>query len=325
MVGLFVASGMTVMVASFIWLGMSNFFKEGQRFAVYFDESVQGLDVEAPVKYRGVSIGRVGRIKVAADSRLIEVVLEMEPGIKFTDKIFAQLKIVGITGNMFIELDHIKEGTMASSPELKFPTEYPVIPTRPSDIKQLFNRVDDIVTKLTVIDMEGFVTSFQKTLNHMDQMIIDADIKSLSKQIKLTLAKADQTLGNEQIPEIIERLKALLIKIDQTVEAMELAKLSRETSATMKTVRQETESLRQAAQPLLEDSSRTVQNAKQGIANINKQTNLVSQDITKAIKKLNSLLDNINDQPSQLIFGSAPPRRSPPAAEAAANKSSAER
>jgi len=64
-VGLFVASGIGFALIAVIWLGMSRFLEKGQYYATYFNESVQGLDIESPVKYRGVSIGRVQRVGVA--------------------------------------------------------------------------------------------------------------------------------------------------------------------------------------------------------------------------------------------------------------------
>jgi hypothetical protein len=69
----------------------------------YFDESVQGLDKDSPVKYRGVSIGRVENINVAPDAALIQVVLKIESGLESgIDDIVARLKSVGITGIMFV-------------------------------------------------------------------------------------------------------------------------------------------------------------------------------------------------------------------------------
>ncbi len=59
------ASGIILAVLIFIWLGMSRYFEKGQYYAIYFNESVQGLDVDSPLKYRGVMIGRVTRNAVA--------------------------------------------------------------------------------------------------------------------------------------------------------------------------------------------------------------------------------------------------------------------
>ena len=64
-VGLFVACGLACAVLVIIWLGMSRFLEKGQFYVTYFDESIQGLVVDSPVKYRGVFIGRVESIGVA--------------------------------------------------------------------------------------------------------------------------------------------------------------------------------------------------------------------------------------------------------------------
>ena len=61
-VGLFVAMGITLAILVTIWLGMSRFLQKGRFYVTYFDESVQGLDVDSPVKYRGVFTGRVESI-----------------------------------------------------------------------------------------------------------------------------------------------------------------------------------------------------------------------------------------------------------------------
>ncbi len=309
LVGLFVTSGLVIMVATVIWLGMTNFFQQGKYFAIYCDESVQGLDVEAPVKYRGVSIGRVSRINVAADSRLIEVILAMDPGISLKGNLFAQLKIVGITGNMFVELDQVKEGLAATSPELKFPTEHPVIPTRPSDIQQLFNKIDDTVDKLASIDLAEIIIQFQKTLEHLDQAIVGADVKALSTQMRSTLGLVDKVAASPEFPAILSRFNNLLVKLETSVDDMDIRGLSKETKETLTSLRQESENLLRTTQPLIKTTSDTLYAAGDGINNLNRQTILVSQELTKAVSKLNNLLDQVNDNPSQLIFGEPPPRR----------------
>ena len=50
-----------------------KYFQKGSVYVTYFDESVQGLQVDSIVKFRGVDIGTVRKIGVAPDQRLVEV------------------------------------------------------------------------------------------------------------------------------------------------------------------------------------------------------------------------------------------------------------
>ena len=51
-VGLFITCGMITAILAVIWFGMSRYLVEGQYYAVYFNESVQGLQKDSPVKYQ---------------------------------------------------------------------------------------------------------------------------------------------------------------------------------------------------------------------------------------------------------------------------------
>ena len=73
MIGLFVTVGLVIGIAAIIWVGASTYFEKGSLFVTYFDESVQGLQVDSRVKYRGVDIGKVQSIGVAPDRKLVEV------------------------------------------------------------------------------------------------------------------------------------------------------------------------------------------------------------------------------------------------------------
>ena len=123
-VGIFVMIGFALASVAIIWLGMSNYLEKGTYCVAYFDESVQGLDKDSPVKYRGVSIGRVESINVAPDETLIQVVMKIRKGLKLEiilENVVAQLKAIGITGIMFIELDRKKPLEPDRSPEIQCP------------------------------------------------------------------------------------------------------------------------------------------------------------------------------------------------------------
>jgi phospholipid/cholesterol/gamma-HCH transport system substrate-binding protein len=195
-VGLFVLGGVSIALLGIIWLGVTRYFEKGHYYATYFNESVQGLDKDSPVKYRGVSIGRVAKIGVAPDEKLIEVVLKVESEQKLGSDMEAQLKSVGITGSMFIELDQKKEGEPDRSPPLNFPTKYPVVASKPSTISELFHGIDKVLTQFSTLDLEGISDALKSTMGSLNHAIIDANVKAISTNLESSIERFDtQILG----------------------------------------------------------------------------------------------------------------------------------
>jgi phospholipid/cholesterol/gamma-HCH transport system substrate-binding protein len=202
-VGLFVAIGLTLAILVFIWLGMSRFLQKGRFYVTYFDESVQGLDVDSSVKYRGVFIGRVENIGVAPDSKLIKVILKIESGQKLDQNIVAQLKSVGITGRMFVELDQKKEGEPDQSPPLSFPSEYPIIASKPSEISGLIGGLDQILDQIKALDLEQISVKIKATLDNINQTVDDANVERISQTINSSFEKMVQILEDERWDKVL--------------------------------------------------------------------------------------------------------------------------
>jgi paraquat-inducible protein B len=89
-VGSFVLGGLLLAVAAILLFGGTRFFSSTVHVVVVFKDSVAGLDVGSPVTFRGVSIGKVERMKVQVNATnqtgLIPVYLELDPDkISWTD------------------------------------------------------------------------------------------------------------------------------------------------------------------------------------------------------------------------------------------------
>ena len=75
--GLFVLFGVGLTLSMMLILGATSFNDESVRYVSYIDESVQGLEVGSPVKFRGVAVGRVSAIDIAPDQRHVQVTSEL--------------------------------------------------------------------------------------------------------------------------------------------------------------------------------------------------------------------------------------------------------
>jgi len=280
-VGLFVTCGFTIGLLAFIWLGMSKFFEEGKNYVVFFNESVQGLDIDSPVKYRGVSIGRVEKISVAPDARLIQVLLKVEDRRQTSGDLYAQLKAVGITGSMFVEIDRKQEGEIIESPKINFPTEYPVIPTKPSDISQLFAGVDDLLNQIRAIDLEGISDRIKLSLDSLNRMIADANIKGTSENLNNMMGEAEKSLNEFQT----------VISANRAAINSAIVDLSRATHN---------------ANVLMEKGADMIGGTDESIRLLQQQLLVVGQNLESASESLNRVMALISSQPSQLLFGEPP-------------------
>ena len=313
-VGLFVAIGIAFAILLTIWLGMSRFLQEGQYCVTYFDESVQGLDVDSPVKYRGVFIGRVESISVAPDSKLIKVVLKIESGQKLDPNLVAQLRSVGITGSMFVELDQKKADEPDQSPELSFPSEYPIIASKPSEISGLIGGINEVLNQIKALDLKQISDTIKATLDNINQSVDDANIRRVSQTIELSFEKLEKVLADQRWNKILasadtaaQSLNILLDKADQTLFRVETIVSGKE--QTIKTALDDFSQAMKNANIFLSKGSALVGDADASVSQLMHHLLIAAQNLEKASDNLNQLMEALAEQPSQLFFGEPPQPR----------------
>jgi len=297
-VGLFVIIGLSVSFISILWLGMSHYFEKGQHYVAFFDESVQGLDKDSPVKYRGVSIGRVKSISVAPDSTMIQVILKMETEFRPADELIAQLKSVGITGIMFVELDRKKKSDQDISlqPELSF--EYPVIATKPSEIKQLIGGISDVLKQINALDIPGIAGGIKSTLDEIKLAVANLRMKELSSSIEKSLDTWDRALIS------VDKAATSFNTLSENTDKM-ISVNKKELSNAIAGLNQ---SMKKASQ-LVGEGAELIKNTDSNINKLMLRLVLSLQHIEKASENLSKSLEVIADQPSQLLFGEPLPSR----------------
>jgi phospholipid/cholesterol/gamma-HCH transport system substrate-binding protein len=299
LIGLFVMTGLMIGVIIIIWVGAADLFMKGSTYVTYFDESVQGLQSDSAVKYRGVEIGKVESIKVAPDYRLVEVVMKINLSGDLQRQTVAQLKTTGITGIVFIELDRIKRGEVVDFQAVNFKNPYPIIPSRRSDISRILSDVDKIMQNVKDIDFKGISDQLKNTTKSIETFLagnrmnnIMGHLESSSFNLDKSISKMDKIMNDGGkvdgiLKETIDTLydaRQLINRARQEVESLKLAEKSVKTGEILDTIDKRTK----AISIDLQDTS---------------------ENLRVTSKNLQTLSESLNKTPSELIFSQPPPQK----------------
>ncbi|MGO8754305.1 MAG: MlaD family protein, partial [Gallionellaceae bacterium] len=114
-VGAFVLVLSAVLIGGVLWFGSGESYRKiYDVYQTYMKESVSGLNLNAPVRYRGVEVGRVQKIALAPENvEQVQLTLNIERGTPVKVDTVAVLQTQGLTGLAFVELT----GGNRNSPE----------------------------------------------------------------------------------------------------------------------------------------------------------------------------------------------------------------
>ena len=248
---------------------------------------MQGLQLNSAVKFRGVDVGLVENIRVAPDNRHIGVVVKINMREPLQKNYVAQLKSAGITGIMFVELDLLKPGDPDFPPKIDFPSEYPIIGSRPSEMQRLVAGANEVVEKFNQIDAKGISDQLIATTKALEEVIKGKQMTSILTRVdaaagnldRLT-ARADKILGEAGLDktmaearEPIKGAQAMLATVNDQVLGMQLP-------ATLGKTRELTRELQ-----------------------------ATSQNLRQSSETLEMFLQRVYDRPSDLLFGKPPKKR----------------
>lgn len=194
LVGFFVITLVLMLAGFLLWMNKYGFVEESiDNYLIKMDEAVSGLNIESPVKYRGVNVGVVDNILISKqDPEIVEVHISVKGGTPITQKSIAVLASQGITGLSYIEI----KGGAKGAQRLK---NGDTIPSGKSLLVKLEDYANQITEKLV------------QTLSNIDSMLSKENIEAINSAIR-NIDTTTQTLNNR-----IERL--LSEKNIQSVES----------------------------------------------------------------------------------------------------------
>ena len=337
-IGIFVISAVVIGIIGVVVLGVGTIFQKKSIVETYIDESVQGLDVGSPVKFRGVPVGRVEQIsltsaeystrreyvlvRVSISSNMFQFPVNdpKSPQLKQALDRGFRIRIApqGLTGVAYLEADYL-------DPERNPPLEidwqpyYPYIPSTRSRITQLSEAVERILRNFSDIDIAQLSQTIDKSLVAMTKLAENANLDKIGAQANALLNELRET--NRQIntlvssPELktsiadasasVGRARQIIERAEKPINQM-LTDLPQATESLSRLVKR----LDSVATDLPETSSQlrqTIQRMNRLLANQQRDIEKTMDNLRAVSENMKEITDNSKKYPSQVLFGAPPP------------------
>jgi paraquat-inducible protein B len=249
-IGAFVVGAVAIVVAGLFVLGGGKFLKKKYIHVMYFDGSVKGLKVGAPVTFRGVEVGTVTNIAIRANvedlTTRIPVVVEIDPdsietttGGHLGDQLprmikrglRARLDLQSlVTGQLQIELDYMPD-TKARLVAGK--TKYTEIPTVSSTMSKFEKELEQIPIQEIGHRVSAVLASIEKfmdnpelnqSVSNLNQTILDMQklVKDVDRHVDPLLGSATAAIGHadELVLNVNEQIDPLAADVKKTAAAV---------------------------------------------------------------------------------------------------------
>ena len=225
--GLFVVGSLAILFAVLFILGAKSLFQPSLTIETYFNESVSGLDVGAPLKYRGVQFGQVSAIDlstllyepdVPVEQRKTYIVVRAKVVGSFAKLwsrdlegyvargLHIRTQVAGITGQQLLTLEIIDPQKARALP-FSWKPDYPYIPSAPSVSSEIIAGIQNLVSSLDKADIQqlgqnlnALIVNANKKLDELPVAELSADAGALVRDARATInrlqAPLDLTLRN---------------------------------------------------------------------------------------------------------------------------------
>lgn len=320
LIGGFVVGALALLVIAVIAFGSGQLFRKVKEYVLYFDGTVNGLHVGAPVKFKGVEIGSVKDIRLQLEKDMqvnkIPVIIEIDlkkltsrgaSGVIAEDReafrkaivdqsLRAQLRTESmVTGVLYIGFDFFPGSPINLVQKPMGDHKYQEIPTVPTELQQVQDAVTRIIEKLEEIDFKGLMTAVSGTFDGVNKLVNSPQLQSSLKSLEQTMPKVDEALvGIRKLTTTFDgNITTLTQNLQQTSDAarqaMQQAEITiKQTDVALKEAEAAMINLKGASDP----DSPTLYEIRRSL-----------REVSAAARSLRLLTNYIERNPRALIFG----------------------
>jgi len=309
-IGMFVVGSFALLVVAIVVVGSGKMFQKPVQFICFFPGDVNGLKVGAPVKFRGVQIGEVAKIRVMlspdegrmrADIKELRlpVIVDIDgsqlramggtgqaltkPGFEeiVARGLRAQLNVESLlTGLLYVDLDLHPNAPLVLALE-PGSSRYREIPTVPTDFEQVQQEAEKALDRFSKMDLEGVMKAISGAGNSINSLASSQELKRALASTNETMAALKKTLGSMQVT---------LDKVNTKFDGLsgDLQRTSQEAAETLKETRE-----------MLVDVQATLDPNSPLWVNLN----LALAQFTDTAQSVSNLTDYLQQNPSALVRG----------------------
>lgn len=340
LIGAFIVGALLLVVAGVLLFGSGRLFKDTAACVMYFDGDVQGLNVGAAVKFRGVKLGDVTAISTRIDRKTLEVRIpvyveliephkhlygrslegEPEDPIKaLVDRgLRAQLQVESlVTGQLFVQLDFYADTPPPTTPLIDPASGLHEIPTVPTILQKAQTTLRQVLEKLDKLRVEEMLAALQGALVGADQLLNSPELKRVPAELTATLGDIRRLVAETE-----RRITPMLVNADHAITninevARELRPLAANANQTVSSLHAFVD--REGTQ-LVTEVGRTARAAETALAQTREtmaslealtlptsatghQLREALAELTAAARAVRGLADALEEQPNSVIFG----------------------
>lgn len=331
-IGVFIIGAVVLAVTGIVILSAGHLFERTMIMESYFDESVQGLTVGAPVKHRGVQIGTVKDIHFVEDEYALDfnnenlfrygryvvvkfAIRDQFPGMQ-TGEIQTMLEQAtqrglrlrlatqGITGVVHVEADYVDPKEFPLLPIAWKPHNI-YVPSAPSTVMVVSTALGNIARDLEKASIHQITDDFDTLVKAVTKLVNDTEAEKLSHQAHQALGDLRGTL--QQTKRLLDNPDITHAISDAALAAGGARRATLDLAQTSKQLKQATESLPETVARL----DRTVRRVEKVVANRSSDVEDILDNLRLVSENLRELTNNAKQYPAQVLLGDPPPHAAP--------------
>ncbi len=323
-VGVLVLAGVALLVGMVLFLSGSQ-IRHAKPYETYFRDSVQGLDVGAQVKYRGVAIGAVTEVGLVSavygrnepdairrtTFRTVIVRFEIDtsrvgepPNADSVARgLRARIAPQGLTGLSYVELDF---ANAAQFPPLDIPwtPRFDYIPSVPSTLSQVQDAATVLLAKIQQVDIDGLASGALDLITELRGTLHGGDADKLLVQATATLQTLQAAVSGADVPALTAELRQTLASARTLAQGPQTQQLLRSATAATDKLTQAVARLPQ----LIASLDAVAQRADSGSADLEAGLVPLLRDARTTVAALRQTSEALRRDPGQVVLGGAPPR-----------------